>query len=293
MMELVFDYMRDAPLRHSLNALTQQVFGFNFEAWVTGGYFEGDYIPYSFVENGQMVANVSANRMHFLQNGVPKYYVQLGTVMTAASHRRQGLAAKLLTHVIQTYQDRCDGIYLFGNLSALGFYRKAGFAQGTQYRYTCKADLTALPRAPHPFIKAAADDVSLRQRYMDAVRNSAPHAALEQTNRFGLQMFYTADLAQVYYAADLDCFAVMETNGDTLELQSVICRQRIPLKEVLARIDTPCCHLRLGFAPCGADAPLFTAAPYDGGADYRLFCDQKMLQGLGREKLFFPVLSHA
>ncbi len=47
-MELVSNYMRDDTLRHALNDLTKKTFGFDFEDWVTGGYFEGDYIPYSF-----------------------------------------------------------------------------------------------------------------------------------------------------------------------------------------------------------------------------------------------------
>lgn len=34
-----------------------------FESWVTGGYFEGDYIPYSFIEEGKIVFNVSANQV--------------------------------------------------------------------------------------------------------------------------------------------------------------------------------------------------------------------------------------
>ena len=51
-MELVSDYMRDDTLRHALNELTRKTFCFDFESWVMGGYFEGDYIPYSFMENG-------------------------------------------------------------------------------------------------------------------------------------------------------------------------------------------------------------------------------------------------
>ena len=34
-----------------------------FESWVTGGYFEGDYIPYSFIKEGKIVFNVSANQV--------------------------------------------------------------------------------------------------------------------------------------------------------------------------------------------------------------------------------------
>ena len=69
-MELIYDYIRNDALRHQLNALTRKTFGFDFEKWVANGYYEGNYIPYSFVENGKMLSNVSANRMRFLQNGV-------------------------------------------------------------------------------------------------------------------------------------------------------------------------------------------------------------------------------
>ena len=46
-MQLVSNYMRDDALRHALNDLTKKTFGFDFESWVTGGYFEGDYIPFN------------------------------------------------------------------------------------------------------------------------------------------------------------------------------------------------------------------------------------------------------
>lgn len=35
----------------------------------------------------------------------------------------------------------------------------------------------------------------MKQKYIDAVRRSAVNSSLEQVNKFGLQMFYTADLS--------------------------------------------------------------------------------------------------
>lgn len=52
-MEFVFDYMENDILRHKLNTLTQKIYGFDFENWMAGGYFEGDYIPYSFMQEGK------------------------------------------------------------------------------------------------------------------------------------------------------------------------------------------------------------------------------------------------
>lgn len=61
-MEMITNYMKNTFLRHALNALTRQTFGFDFEAWVMNGYFEGDYIPYSFLENGKILSNASKGR---------------------------------------------------------------------------------------------------------------------------------------------------------------------------------------------------------------------------------------
>ena len=128
-MEFIVNYMENERLRHKLNVFTQKIYGVDFENWVARGYFEGDYIPYSFLQDGKIVSNVSVNRMHFFQNGVPKYYIQLGTVMTDEAFRKQGLAGKLIAHILNEYESKCDDIYLFSSPNALDFYRKMGFKE--------------------------------------------------------------------------------------------------------------------------------------------------------------------
>lgn len=120
-MEFICDYMRDDAKRHALSALAQRTFGIDFEAWVKDGYFEGDYIPYSLIEDGRLLSNVSVNRMQFVQNGAARTYIQLGTVMTDAAHRRRGLARRLMERVLRDWEGRCDGIYLFANLARWTF----------------------------------------------------------------------------------------------------------------------------------------------------------------------------
>lgn len=292
-MELIFDYMENAALRHKLNTLTQKIYGFDFENWMAGGYFEGDYIPYSFMEDGKILANVSANRMHFIQNGVPKYYIQLGTVMTDEPFRKKGLAEKLIKHVLKEYETKCDGIYLFSNPDALGFYRKTGFKESCQYQYKLKQEWSGSVNRSAGFKKTDGQDEQVRRKYMDAVKNCAVNSALEHVNKFGLQMFYTADLQNVYYADDLDCFAVMEQEGDTLILQSIISKQQISLEAVISHIDAKYTSLIPGFPPASRDLPMFEASVYDDREDTRLFYRGKDLESIEREKLLFPLLSHA
>lgn len=290
-MELVFDYIRNDALRHQLNALTRKTFGFDFEKWVANGYYEGDYIPYSFVENGKMLSNVSANRMRFLQNGVERNYIQIGTVMTDEVHRNKGLARRLIEYVVAEYKDKCDGIYLFANLEALGFYRKTGFSEGVkEYRCTLKPNMITKAANGNAFIRAGED---MKQKYIASVRNAAPNAALDQLNRFGLQLFYTADMDSVFYAGDINCFAVMEQDGGALTLQSVICQSKISLRNVLPRITAEYDSLMLGFTPVAEDADMFDFAAYDGADDYRLFYIGDKLKSIGEQRLLFPEMSHA
>ena len=290
-MELVSGYMHHADLRQELNALTRRTFGFDFESWVQGGFCGEDYLPFSFRENGRIVANVSVNRMIFDQNGVEKRYFQLGTVMTDEACRRRGLARRLMTLVLEQYERAGDGVYLFGNLGALDFYRKLGFRELLQYEYTLKSG--AVKPEGKPFHPAWEDASAFRGRYEHAVRNGAVFASLEQKNRCGLQVFYTAGLDNVWYSDDLDCFAVLEEEKNLLILAGVAAEGKIPLERILSRLKIGSRIVRLGFSPLAEDAALFEAAPFDGGDDYRLFYRGEELESIQRERLYFPLLSHA
>lgn len=292
-MELVSDYMRDDTLRHALNELAKKTFWIDFEDWVTGGYFEGDYIPYSFMENGKIISNVSANRMTFLQNGVERNYIQIGTVMTDENYRRQGLAKKLIDHVIEQYKDNCDGFYLFANLEALEFYDQCGFSRVTEYRYEVKEEFCKRRSEGERFMPVNTADGQMKQKYMDMIRHSAVNSSMEQINKFGLQMFYTADMEKVYYAKDLDCFIVAETEEDILLLQSIICENQVALSDVLCRMSGEYHECRLGFTPTLKDIDMCIAEKYDGAEDYRLFYVGEQLKSIEEEKLYFPEFSHA
>lgn len=291
-MQLISDYMRDGKSRSMLNELTRKTFGFDFDFWVDGGYFEGDYIPYSFIEDGRMISNVSANIMRFMQNGKIKNYIQIGTVMTDESRRKQGLAAELMKHVTEKYNKDFDGFYLFGDLSAFEFYQKCGFKILNQYRYTVKDEFCKRDTGKEAFKPAKEMGDKIRQKYLDLVRNSAPHSSFEQINRYGLQMFYTAGFDTVLYSEDMDCFIVSDED-DGIVLQSVLCKEKVSLSDVLKRIDLNGQKCRLGFTPLDKDKDKCTAEMYDGAEDYRLFYMGNELMSVERDRLYFPDLSHA
>ena len=143
------------------------------------------------------------------------------------------------------------------------------------------------------FVWLDSSDEKSKEAYCEAVRNSLANGAFEQENKYGLQMFYTSNLENVYYAKDIDCFAVMEQDGDTITLHSVISQKSISLEKVINEINHSYKELKLGFTPGENETDLFEAAPFDGGDDYRLFCRGKGLESIEKEKLYFPTFSHA
>ena len=297
-MELVKHYMEDDRRRAALNALTRKTFGCDFERWYAAGGWEGDYLPYSLMDGGQMIANVSVNRMRFLQNGQQRRYIQIGTVMTDEAYRRRGLASQLMRTAMDDMRSDCDGFYLFGDLSALEFYDSLGFSRITETRYVLRAharqalaEQAARRETPARFLPVSPGDAALAARYRQALLESAPCSSMEHVNRRSLHLFYTRSMKTVRCCPELDAFCVLGREDGETVLQSVLCAQRLPLEDILSRIDTPVD--RLGFAPEASDAKCFEAQPWDGGEDYRLFILGDALRGVQTDRLCFPALSHA
>ena len=73
-------------------------------------------------------------------------------------------------------------------------------------------------------------DDEIKKKYLNMVRNSAYHSSFEQINKYGLQMFYTANLDNVFYADDIECFIVLEQEECTV-LKSVLCNRKVAFTE--------------------------------------------------------------
>ena len=293
-MELIEDYIKEDLYLEKLNTLTNEVFGFSFKDWVKNGYYTKEYIPYSFLEDGKVVSNVSANIMKFKYNDEIKNYIQIGTVMTSYSFRNQSLATKLMKYVIEEYKDKCDGIYLFGDLRAVDFYKKLGFKIINQYRYNLKREyIGKIVNNKKPLIKATMDNISLKILFIEYVKNGISYGNFGQINRFGLTMFYCQYFENIYYIDNLDVFVVLEQENNKLILKSIFGKKDVSLEEIISNINISYTSFELGFTPKEKDKYLFDCSLFDGGEDYRLFILGENLKIIEEKKLYFPLLSHA
>lgn len=308
-MRLIRDYMQDAAARAALGALTQAAFGFDFEAWAARGFCaHGAYVPYSFEEDGRILSNVSVNRMEFCLNGEKRRWLQLGTVATREDMRGRGLARRLVEIALADSMDGCDGVYLFANPEAAGFYEKCGFTRGIEYRSFPRAEaylntdarLSSMRERGDSCAEARLDtgarfvpvnpgDERALAAYQRAVHETEPYAALWQENGFGLAMFYTMNAENAYYCPALDAHAVVEDGS----LNAVFARNMPLLRAVLAaseNVETPTV---IGFTPRPEDVDACVREPWDGGDDYRLYGRGRVLEEIAANRLSFPALSHA
>lgn len=79
------------------------------------------------------------------------------------------------------------------------------------------------------FKKPNSADKAMRNKYLSYVKSSAVNSELEQTNKFSLQMFYTAELENVYYSEKSDCFIVTDIENNNVYLHSVLYKNYITL----------------------------------------------------------------
>lgn len=138
MWEIAKSVRDDGELRRSFNELAKKTFDLDFEDWHQNGFWGNNYIPYSVVMDGKVVANVSVNRTDMLWNGSKKHLIQLGTVMSEEACRNQGMIRRLMEEIEQDFGAEAEGIYLFANDSVLDFYPKFGFRKAVEYQYSKK-----------------------------------------------------------------------------------------------------------------------------------------------------------
>lgn len=70
------DYKHNENLRKSFNELATMIFGIHFEDWYEQGFWSQRYIPFSYIDKGRVVANVSVNVLDFEMDGEKKSAIQ-------------------------------------------------------------------------------------------------------------------------------------------------------------------------------------------------------------------------
>ncbi len=235
--ELVFDYRHDERLKASFNDLAIKTFGLDFRDWYNKGYWNDQYIPYSFVKEGKVIANASISKMSLVINGERLNGIQIGTVMTDENYRKQGLSKQLMQEILKKYEDACDVMYLFANNSVLDFYPKFGFTRIHESEFSL--DLTKKPiQSNKANIQRLTmeQDLAILENYAKNRQVNSSIVDVEQNE--SLLMFYFTIVFHhaIYYLKDLETIVLMEENDGVLNIYDIISIQPFDAETVLASV---------------------------------------------------------
>lgn len=290
MFSLHYAFQNDNHLRGSFNRLAHAVFGVDFESWYQEGLWKAEScIPYALTERGEVVAGLTVNVMSFRLNNQKHRYIQLGTVMTAPSHRGLGLSRFLMETVLANWQDRYDGLFLFANDSVLRYYPKFGFEKSAEYQYSQTAGSSLRSPVPRQMnINSAADRLLLSACY----QSSNPFSAFSSGDNYGVLFFnlshFFADC--VYFIQEFNVVVVAEYNGRILNILDIYGQTDAELDAIvsaMAKDDTQ--YVRFGFTPQDS---LSGTASLVQEEDTTLFWFSGKENPFAVQKLMFPVLSH-
>ncbi|MDG5472080.1 GNAT family N-acetyltransferase [Jeotgalibacillus sp. ET6] len=235
--KLVSDYRDNDRLRESFNRLAQETFQLDFDPWFAHGYWTDKYIPFSFInEEGEVIANASIYKMTIEMNQVTHQAIQIGTVMTDKRYRNQGLAKKLMDHILELYQDSVDFIYLFANQSVLDFYPKFGFTRADECEYSVSFKNSQIKAGDKELIKLSVDhDLKLLESFAKnrCIRNSA--IAVKDNPELLMFYFLIAFPDSIYYLKDLETIVLMELEEEVLHIFDVISLKEQDVREVVSR----------------------------------------------------------
>ena len=282
-MELMKNYRHNDSLRQSFNKLTEMTFGFNFENWYRLGYWREDYVPYSMVDDGVVVANVSVNHTDFLLEGKTVRLIQLGTVMTHPEYRNRGLIRQIMDAIEADYAGSVDGVYLFANDEVLEFYPKFGFRRGREWQYGKQIN-TDGPRCVEQWDMTNEENRNALEKAMQHTAGAFPMAGNE-----GLGFFYTSSFMSgcVWYAPALDAWAVGELEGERLVLHAVY---GASTEQMIAAFGSGISRVELGCVP-------EDCAGYDreevAEEDCTFFVKGAFFEMFEEKQLRIPTLSHA
>lgn len=281
-------YKDEEALRHSFNRLAESTFGIEFENWYSWGYWTDRYIPYSIACGDRIVANVSVNRMQFDSCGTRKNYIQLGTVMTDAAHRNQGLIRYLMERISEEYEETVDGMYLFANNSVLDFYPKFGFRESREYQHSRPVRGQGERTAVSVPMESGGD----RAEFLQAVEESTCQSAFGMRGNSQLIMFYAAMSMRdcVYYVESERAYVIAETEGEKLILHDLFAPEKVSLDQVIQAFGKEVKEVCLGFTPAEQEGYRMTELKEE---DTTLFVKGNDLEDFWKENKRFPSLSHA
>ena len=263
--ELHHNYRDTQWVREAFFEFTPKaLYGADFRPWYDMGGWTNQYIPYSFVDQTTMLANVSISTMELLINGKKKRGIQFATVGTLPEYRNQGLARELMEQVLAKYEASTDLFFLFANDTVLDFYPKFGFARVEETIFWAAASgITPQFKARKLEVATIADRKLIESLVKERIPVTEVFGA---TDYWHILLFYLPHYS-VWYLEHEHILVIATVEGNGLHVYDIISRQPFSFRQILPFVvEKPIATVYFYFTPDKIDLPtlpshLYTESP--------------------------------
>lgn len=253
----VTNYKNNEVFRKSFFELAKSTFDISFEDWYEQGFWGEGYIPFSFVEEGKVVANVSVNVLELIIDGEKKKAIQIGTVMTHPDYQKRGLSASLMNKVIEEFENQVDFMYLFANETVLDFYPKFGFKAVEEQLFSIDFPLDSTKNfknlknftnsIPNPLTQTGIRKLDVNQSEDLRLITKFASERLPVSQRFGtnntkgIVMYYCLNVFgdHIYYLENEDVIAIFSKENNHMDIFDIISINEVnenTIQHILAKI---------------------------------------------------------
>ncbi|MFD1887916.1 GNAT family N-acetyltransferase [Paenibacillus wenxiniae] len=259
-------YKNNDKLRTSFFKLAADTFDINFERWYRQGGWGEQYIPFSFVDGDQVVANASVNTLELIIHGQRTKAIQIGTVMTDPNYRGKGLSTHLMNQILQEYEHTVDLMYLFANESVLDFYPKFGFKNVEECLFSTKyTSISSKSTIIRKLDINLAADLHLLNNFASNRLPVSQRFATDHTA--SVLMFYCLNVfnENIYYLEDQNVIVIYQQKDDHIELFDIISTNEINIKDISDQItDEYTKQITFHFTPDGQGLELNSTMTNEG-----------------------------
>lgn len=215
-------YFDDSESRAAFKTFLQEIHGLDLSRWENAGYWDENFHPFSFFQDGQVIASTCLYVLPMLVQGGAQEVAQVSSVGTHPDYRRRGLNRELHRRARKFADERALAFtYLFADENAVPFYQTCGFKAAPQSRFRCPAVPPSRPRAGIALDVNAPSD---RQLIEELTARRTPVSSHLGHQSFGLQMFHTLyTLSEnLTYLPDLDLIVASRLRDQTLLVLDLI-----------------------------------------------------------------------
>lgn len=253
-------YTHDIRMREKLYPLFEQVFGISpnlMTDFSDKGLWNDEYMPYSFFDGEQAIANVSAFPLPMMINGASIHCIGIQSVMTHPDYRRKGLMKALFQKMLDDADQTYEGSILYTSSPEL--YIPFGFKTVNQYSF--KMDFAHTTIASSSSLRKL--EPLTNPADLEILNKIAQHSKILSTTFFPIRYlnclyfnFYNPAIYEnLYLIEELDTILVFEVNNGILHLYDVMGEMIPPIEQLCSFIPYEFTSIEYYFHPEAFPSP--------------------------------------